>query len=352
MSGGSIVAAHLAATARPWPSPGDTIPGWEDQVSAGLLRFTRHNIRTKPILSRLLPWNWFKTDHAVNRLALTYERKLTGLGLRDLEGRPRFILNATDMSFGVNWEFDSGTSGQADGQAGDYQAGYFRPLPEWPLARAVAASSCFPPVFNPMRLHLEAADLTGGKYDKKDRPVLIEQLSLSDGGVYDNLGMEPVWKDHAVVLVSDGGAVFEAEQDAGLFWRMQRYVAIAGQQGAAMRKRWLISNFISGSLDGTYWGIGSAPVNYGYPGPGYSKDLIDEAISEVRTDLDFFSTAEQAVLINHGYLIADAAVSRHASELIAHNEPAEVPQPEWMDEDRVRRALADSHRRKLLGRFK
>jgi len=33
------------------------------------------------------------------------------------------------------------------------------------------------------------------------------RLCLTDGGVYDNLGLEPVWKCYKTISVSDGGAV-------------------------------------------------------------------------------------------------------------------------------------------------
>lgn len=155
-------------------------------------------------------------------LAAQYERVVTRLRLRELPDQPRFIINATDIEFGVNWIFDSQVKDSVKGEAGDYQAGYRRPLPDWPVARAVAASSCFPPIFNPLPLGLKPAELVDGKYRGPNRDQLVEGIGLSDGGVYDNLGLEPVWKGHAVILVSDGGAVFEPEAKKGLFWRLQR----------------------------------------------------------------------------------------------------------------------------------
>ena len=32
------------------------------------------------------------------------------------------------------------------------------------------------------------------------------RLRLTDGGIYDNLGLEPIWKRYRTILVSDGGA--------------------------------------------------------------------------------------------------------------------------------------------------
>ena len=196
-------------------------------------------------------------------------------------------------------------------------------------------------------------EYSGGTAKKEEREKVARGLRLTDGGVYDNLGLEPVWKSHATVLVSDGGATFDPEPDKGLFRRLKRYSDIIANQVGVLRKRWLISNFISEELAGTYWGIGSHVGNYGLPGhPGYSPALVDEIISEVRTDLDAFSEAEIRVLVNQGYLLADAAILKHQPQLIAVSPPPslDIPYPEWMDEAKVKAALKDSHKRKLLGR--
>lgn len=352
VSGGSIVAAQLAKQAGQWPAPGAPIGDWEKAVEDPLRRFTRRNLRTWPLVKRFLPWNWREGATAVEELARQYERRLIRATFDDLSDRPRFIFCATDLAFGVNFVFDTGAAGSVRDRMGDYQAGYVRPLPNWPVARAVAASSCFPPIFDPLPVHLEPRRFTGGSYRGPDRDALVVGMRLSDGGVYDNMGLEPVWKDHRVVLVSDGGGVFEGEADRGLLWRLSRYTEIVENQSRALRKRWLISGFMEGTLQGTYWGIGSAASHYAAHARGYSEPIVNDVISEVRTDLDAFTAAEIAVLENHGYLIADAAIGRHLPKLIATPDAAlTIPHPRWMDEDRVRHGLANSHKRTALGRF-
>ncbi len=340
VSGGSILAAHLAATLRPWPAPGDVIGDWNTRVVAPFRRLAARNIRTPAILRRLLPWNWFRSSTGVRALAKIYERVVSGLPLVDLPARPRVILCSTDMEFGVNWEFRRDTSG-------DYRVGYALTPPTWPIARAVAASSAFPPVFNPLPVDLPPEAFQGGR----QRPT---DLRLTDGGVYDNLGLEPVWKSHETLLVSDGGAPFNFEPDRGLLRRLKRYADIIAGQGAALRKRWLVSNFIAGTLRGTYWGIGSAVESYDLPGsPGYPQALVDACIASIRTDLDAFSPAEMDVLENHGYTLAAVAIARHAPQLVRVGRPPPItpPHPDWMNEAAVDTGLADSRNRKLLGRW-
>jgi NTE family protein len=349
VSGGSLAAAQLAGVlARRGAGPGVPIPGdaWDRELRDPLRAFTRRNVRTGAIARRLWPWNWLRPSTAVEALARSYE-ELTPLRLRELPQRPQFIFCATDMAFGVSWTFTRE-------RMGDYLAGYMRPPESFGVARAVAASSCFPPVFDPLPMRLPPGSLKGGKARPgPERDAALADLRLTDGGNYDNMGLEPVWKSHAVVLVSDAGGLFSAEGDKGLLWRIPRYQSIQEDQARSLRKRWLISSFISGALEGSYWGVGGARSSYGQAG-GYSKAFAREVIAALRTDLDVFSDSEAAVLENHGYWMADAALARHAPELAAVEAPLRVPHPASGppegDEERLRAALAGGERRTLLGR--
>ena len=272
VSGGSITAAALA-TALAAGAPLD----WDRGVVAPLRAFTSRDRRTAAVFARLLPWNWFRSDTGVRALEREYAAHLMLLRLTALPERPTFVLCATDMQFGVNWVFERD-------RAGDFQAGYVSPpTADWPLALAVAASSCFPPIFNPRKLRLDPGRFTGGRFPAgRRRDRLVRGMRLTDGGNYDNLGLEPVWKTHQVVLVSDGGAPFDVSEDRGLLWRVERYSAIAQNQAHAVRVRWLIDSFKSNEFAGTYWGVGSAPSSYDTSYPGYTKALATEVISRIR----------------------------------------------------------------------
>jgi NTE family protein len=169
------------------------------------------------------------------------------------------------------------------------------------------------------------------------------------------MGLEPVWKTHDVVLVSDAGGLFTEQSDKGLLWRVPRYQAIQERQARGLRKRWLIASFREGALAGTYWSVASAPASYDPAAGGYSADLARSVIAEIRTDLDAFSDAEACVLENHGYLMADAALRRHVASLLPNPvPPTAAPHPAWLPprapEDAIHRALADSGRRRTWGR--
>jgi NTE family protein len=344
VSGGSLLNAKFAGANL--GAGGLSVSDWTRCVGTPLERLAATNIRTPAILQRFLPWNWFRTSTGVEALARRYRQDLTRLALVDLPESPNLVFCATDMAFGVNWTFERL-------RMGDYQAGYAVPAGNVPLARAVAASSCFPPVFNPLPIDLDPADLAGGKTSRgAERDALIKGLRLTDGGNYDNLGLEPVWKSHQTILCCDGGSIFDSEADHGLFWRLKRYLAIIDNQSLALRKRWLIGGFISGLFEGTYWGVASAVESFEVDvSPAYSKDFARRIIARIRTDFDAFSAAEISVLENHGYTLAEAAIRRHLPRLLPDPiPPLDLPY-EWIPELEARRLLADSDKTRLLGRF-
>lgn len=340
VSGGSVTSAYLAHSVE-WPiaKPLDAT-AW-GKFGDGLREFTRHDIRTLSILKAILPG-----VTGAGGLEGHYDDLLDSAKLTDLPNSPRFVFCSTDMSFGVNWIFEREITGS-------YQAGHCAPPPSsWTIGRAVAASSCFPPVFNPMPVNVDPSLLTGGRYPAgPQRDALIKNLQLTDGGVYDNLGLEPVWKDHAVVLVSDGGALFDVDAEEKLIWKLKRYVGIIENQAGALRKRWFISQCKTGQLIGTYWGIGSARSSYDQKDQtGYSKALATDVIAGIRTDFDRFSDAEAAVLQNHGYFMADKAVQTHVPHVVKTGAPPlQPPFPDWLDEVKVVNALADSGKTKWFG---
>lgn len=121
---------------------------------------------------------------------------------------PRFVINATNIQSAAIWRFSRP-------YMGDYRVGLIR-NPDVKLSVAVAASSAFPPFLSPLTLPIsqpaepvEGADL--------NRPPFTTNAILSDGGVYDNLGLETI-KRFATVLVSDAGQKIVAEENPHHDW--------------------------------------------------------------------------------------------------------------------------------------
>ncbi len=307
VSGGSIFAAHLARCIKTGGQ--ESLNDYEGTVAVPFREFVKNDIRTEPALKSVMPWEWWNVGAGAEALAGQYEEHLLGkMTFADLPEKPTFTFCATDLNFGVDWEF-SGV------HVGDYQAGYMDApkAASQSLALAVAASSCFPPVFRPLPMNLEPSDLKGGLATNKDRDAYVRQLVLSDGGVYDNMGLEPVWKSFATIFVSDGGKPFQFAKDKGAPQQLYRIHDVMANQAEAVRKRWLIASYIRGDYTVAYLGIRNSVSDFPTSGtPGYSKDLATEVLANIRTDMDRFSDDEIAALENHGYTLADAAYKAHA----------------------------------------
>jgi NTE family protein len=351
VSGGSILAAHLATRMVKERIPnGGAFTDWEVQVSAPFRRITARDLRTWPVVAHLL-WNWLWPQWRVLHMERRYKARLTDLLLQDLPADPLFIFCATDITFGVNWEFSRA-------RVGDYQAGYVTDGASWTLARAVNASASFPPVFGPMRVPAKPETFRKGSYRGTDRAKILKNIQISDGGVYDNMGLEPVWDNARWVLVSDCGAPFEFSVGNSVIHRLLRYTSVVTSQTRALRIRKLMADFQDTSpqrkYGGAYWHLGSriADAEAGEPPIGYSQELVNDVIAAIRTDLDAFTDAEARVLENHGYMTADRQIRRRVPALIANaTVPLTPPFPEWLDEAKVRYALRNSHKRFSIQRL-
>jgi len=251
------------------------------------------------------------------------------------------------MVFGIDWIYSKD-------MAGDYQAGYkTSALDSIKIAYAAAASACFPPVFAPLDPLIKGSEFKGGAAKGADADQCRDRIRLCDGGVYDNMGLEPVWKNAQILLASDAGGPFEFSRDRGTVSDVKRYPDIMGNQALALRKRWLIASFEGApgpggltGLTGTYWDTGLYRSFYrGGDNLGYSKDVA-KLISHIRTDLDSFSEGETQILENHGYLIADIALKLRVPKLYQNAPPLAIPYPSWLPEQRATTALKDSSKRR------
>jgi NTE family protein len=357
VSGGSIVANLLADPRLEFPlagvgagvGAGGVVGRFDELVAEPLAELTSRNIRTPALLSKAKPWKWLTRDAAIRALADELAEVVTWWSrpLRDnAAAGPAVVTGATEIGYGVDWVFEDPTAHRPHGRIGDYRLGYAAPPEDLRMADIVAASCAFPPFFAPMVLDGVAMRLTGGHKgleSDEERAAIMRRVRLTDGGVYDNLGLEPVWKRHATVLVSDGGGVFRARTERTLVGRTLRILGIATNGGQSVRSRWLHASYARGVLGGTSWALDTV-VEGCYPRE------TTELVNAVRTDLDAFSTAEQHVLERHGYLVADAQVRAHCPELVTRDAPAVPPHQDVADPAVASAALADSARRGLLGR--
>jgi NTE family protein len=236
----------------------------------------------------------------------------------DTEG-PRFVINATNVQSKVLWRFSKPFMG-------DYRVGLIR-NPNIELAVAVGASSAFPPFLSPAELKLNPMDFDPAtKGDLQFTPYTSDVL-LTDGGVYDNLGLETVWKSYDTILVSDGGGATEDEPKPKRDWleHVYRVLNLLFNQVGSLRKRQVIASYQMNLRKGTYWGMRTNILDYDLPTAmncPWDKTLV---LANTPTRLKKLEPALQEKIINWGYAVCDAAIRKHVDATASA--PADFPYP-------------------------
>lgn len=149
----------------------------------------------------LLPWNWRRFAHRADIMAdairAVWDIKEP---LSALPDRPVWAINATTMETGRRWRFrgDEATPGaQATFEMGDGVVGYTE-AGDFPLANAMATSAAFPGGISPLLVPTGGRTWKRPNYKQPGHPLqevqpLYAAYHLADGGVYDNLGLEPLF---------------------------------------------------------------------------------------------------------------------------------------------------------------
>jgi NTE family protein len=336
VSGGSIAAGFLA---RVWSDlgPADAagvFDNFQQTYVEPILNFSREKIDVGDILAGLLPWT-----SAAEKVAASYDKALLdNITLQDIPDQPRFVFCATNLQTGVLWRFSKA-------YAGDYVIGRLdRPI--LPLSTAVAASSAFPPFLSPLQLTLPHDSITDWPGQVAAGPRTIDpapyraHILLTDGGVYDNHGLEPIVKRYMTLLVSDGGAPFARNPAVATdpVRQLQRVLEVEDNQVRALRRRDLIARYKRAASDklqpnstddyarfGTYWGIDTDPTK-ATPANALPCPLpVVDQLAHVSTRLSDPGEMPAKQLINWGYAICDRCIRTHYNYTGADKSPA----PQW-----------------------
>jgi NTE family protein len=302
VSGGSITSAVLGLA---WSELDFDEVGvgraFEERVVAPVRGMARRGIDVRAVLSGLVT-----PETIAERVAAAYRRHLFGgRTLQDMPDQPRFIINATNVGTGALVRFERE-------QVADWRLGRVE-RPEIEVAVAVACSSAFPPVLSPYRLRLADAEWVREPSSDLALPEHRDEIVLSDGGVYDNLGLETVWKRCHTVIVSDAGGQLTPDPRPDRDWPMHfvRVLGVIDSQVRALRKGQTIESLRRGDRDGVYLGIRSHVADYQVEDPMPAPPDRTILLAEVPTRLDALGDSLQERLVNWGYAICDAGLRRH-----------------------------------------
>jgi NTE family protein len=306
VSGGSITSGLLA---RAWsnlafdPQTGVADPAvLKARFLKPVLAATARTLDIRVGIEGFLPF-----QSAGNRLARLYDRYIFGgMRLAELPAHPQFIFNATNLQTGGLFRFTR--TYLADWRALIATTRNVR------LSEAVAASSAFPPVLAPLRLDLRDEDVSVPDGARFDDPEILKEPVLVDGGVYDNLGLEAVWKRCGVIIASYAGHNAAAEPSSFGFDHMVPVIYTFLAASIDWRERLLVAMFNTRLADGlperagTYWTAGTSVT--GFPvHDGWKPTAAEfEAAKLTPTRLEALGPDEQRVVIRAGYGYADAGL--------------------------------------------
>jgi NTE family protein len=176
-------------------------------------------------------------------------------------------------------------------------------------------------------MRLDPRSFTPGSGADLQREPYTKKVVLTDGGVYDNLGLETVWKHYDTVLVSDGGGRLSAEEEPKSNWAEHSYriLNLIDNQVRARRKLQVVESYKSKERKGAYWGIWTPIEDYkladALPCP---RERALE-LAETPTRLARMNDRLQERLINWGYAVCDAAIRKYANPAAA--KPKGFPYP-------------------------
>ena len=254
----------------------------------------------------LNPLNWRFLLSRANLLARALQREWQVKGaLADLPAEPEWSINGTTAENGKRFRFKRY-------DIGDYTLGY-APAERFPLASALAVSAAFPGGFGPLTLdarRFEWRRRPWGAPMEETVPVepVFQRLHLYDGGVYDNMGLEPFFdggrKESKVgpsyIICSDAGAPLASGFEMGPLnvFRLARVADIMSDQARALRVRAFVDWIKTQPSAGAYMSISMSSTND-------SPCASAQHASKFPTTLRRLTVEEFDQLVSHGYGVAE-----------------------------------------------
>jgi NTE family protein len=317
VSGGSITAGVLAMN---WAQLAFNEAGVAKKFDSRVVEPIRAMAGTSVDVASVLVGIGLPFTSVSDRVVKAYRKHLFAkTTLQDLPDQPRFVINATNLESGVLMRFSKP-------YLADYRVGRINE-PDLPLAVAVAASSAFPPVLSPCTVDLEHEDWITEEGNDLTGDEFRNEIRLSDGGVYDNLGLETAWKRYSTILVSDAGSHIEADADPSWDWIRQsvRVLKVIDNQVRSLRKRQVIDSFKKKQRSGMYVGIRSHVADYPLSDSLPADPALTLELAATPTRLDAMNETLQERLVNWGYVICDAGLRAYVLQGAA---AGHLPYPE------------------------
>ena len=298
VSGGSILAAHLSLNWEAYTASDAAF----DRATQEIIDFVRSDVRGTVIRKWVLGCATYFPRFAGeeqsrwslgNLLQKQYSRLYNDAKMGSLEGtnRPKVKFHCTSLTTGSPCYFDQeGFTWESKQDNPDAEP---VPLADLPIAFAVAASSDFPPLFPPIEVTNKTLSCDADQFPHTHR--------LTDGGVYDNLGIDIFIEDkkfrERLIIISDAEGNFDSDFPAKYAYPVTRNVRASD----------LLMKRVSALRLDDLSAISPAHVRIKIRTENNNRKNVrlspeaQRALINVRTDLDTFSDLEIAALITHGF---------------------------------------------------
>lgn len=302
VSGGSLlVGLMLHRTSMQWPTSAEFKSSVFDPLRSEMCS---RSLTWAAIRQLLRPWNWV---HILSRANLV-AKALHGWGIQydlaNLPQQPEWSINGTTAENGRRFRFKRGS-------IGDYQLGYANG-DTFPLAKAMAVSAAFPGGIGPLSIKTKGfVWMKRARWDSDDAAtktdIPFKRLHLYDGGVYDNLGLEPYFDtgkreskiEGLAIYVSDAGAPLAVGKSAGPLspWRVRRLADIMSEQSRTLRVRAFVK-YLDSSRNplGAYTYINTKPQG--------GNEANWEMARSFPTSLSRLKLGQFDAIAAHGYAVA------------------------------------------------
>lgn len=336
VSGGSItIGLIFASNNNQWP---DSATFQSKIVPFSFRKLTTENLQSALIWDNIIfPLNiLFSRAKLVSR---KLERQLEFTGnLQELPDNPRWIINTSCFESGRNWRFEKKRMG-----------GYFPGIPangnldspSYRISDAVAASCAFPIAIGPMTLDTKDYEnwyeYDDDRVSKKELVSLpYTRLHLYDGGVYDNIGLEPLINFDKYeprpgidyLMVSNASGKLDRQRYKPGLGAIARLVSMMKFQVEGLRSRDSIHRFKDHKLPGRYFDTDNTCESI-LTKAGYSNEKIVNLCSKYleKSDVDKLSRESTHIrrlektdfklLFRLGFEVADCTL--HGFEKTVYN---------------------------------
>ncbi len=331
VSGGSLAAAVVfGQSGLRWPTSAaycDTsFPSLERMLtSTGLFDFAA-------VVSSPRQWPRLLHNRAGILADLLQQRWSVRGRLDELPMEPEWLINTTCVETGRNWRFSKLVMG-------DWVFGHhFTPTVR--IAEAAAASAAVPYAVGALRLDVPdygwySIDPTNDQPLGRKEPA-FSSIRLWDGGAYENLGLEPLYKIGRgmigcdFIIVSDASAPLPVPGSSPAFALLRgnlsspRLFDIASDQIRSLRSRVFVHALMNGEAKGALIRMGNsvrdidiqtsrdrARKDYA----AFQPDLDVSAAFKYPTNLSALSLAAFQRLARHGFEVADATLTAYCAPL-------------------------------------